>query len=453
MTTGVGSTPYVYSTPDIFAKDNAKSESAEDVGKSGAGAKDSAEISALAKELAGSSEFDNVNTTKTAEQRKYDTVEAKEAEGARLDAILKDLRRKYSEEEAMSRFNDFMRSQGYEIYENVEDSTKSIGTSKFYGSKSNTSGIFALRDILYMSGIPLEDRFPFKVTMTYAGSDPTAVPYNRSQSHILETYQSSQQSTVSFSTTSSVDGKMVNGKMQYEQATWARYNAGLTSEFEKTMEFWKNRNTQELTEQAGFNVAKYVEDMSLYWGKAFAAESVSTELGSKVSDILKQAGIILEAGQNLNLRIDYTDGAGKGLTVNTDFGDTEFKNKLQSVLNAALSADPSILSAFRAESARVPQYDLNSLVGAYSNSTQSNQFLQQRIFTMSGNHPSTIVMGSGLDHRQTGYTYIKKISNSFDVNADQVEIRGRSYATHDDHEEYVRMRSLMEEIRGRRTAV
>ncbi len=454
MTAGIGSTPYSYSTPGISATGKASSESAEKAGRSGTGAKDSAEISALAKKLAGSSEFDNVNTTKTAEQKKYDTVEAKEAEGAWLDAILKDLRGKYSEEEAMSRFNDFMRSQGYEIYEKVEDSTKPTGSSKLYGSKSNASYSFfnAGGNLLFTNGMPLKDPFP----MSNAGSIPSAAEYNKDRSTMLAAYESPQNATYSFSTTSTVDGRMVNGKIQYDQATWAKYNAGLNSDFEKTMEFWKKRNTQELTEQAGFDVGQYVEDMSLYWGKAFAAESVSTDLGSMVNDILNQAGIKLEPGQNLNLRIDYEGTTSMRLIANTDFGDEEMQKRLQSILNAALSEDPNILSAFKAESDRVAEYDLTALEGAYSNSTQSNKFLQQRLFTMSGNHPSTIVMGSGLDHRQTGYTYIKKLSNSFDANADQVDIRGKSYTTSTDPEEYARMKSLFDElkqVRSRKTAV
>lgn len=387
-------------------------------------------------------ELGKVNTTQSVEQARYATRETKDAEGARFDAILKELRGKYSEQEAISRFNDIMCSEGYEVFENVDDSTKYRSGASINGANANGVGYLG-GSIAFLKGRQL-------VSLNDV-QDGSSNSYS-SGNTVLDQHANMYAHASSFNTASVLNGSMMNGEMKYTASTWASYNASINITFDNVADFWKSRNVDELSAKAGFDVGEYVNNMSSYWGKAFAAESVSSDLANIVSDMLSKAGIILESGSNVNLSFNSRDGKNIGLTVDMDFGDDALRDRLQSIVDDEVSKNPGILAAFEKENNSVEQFDVGKLDGAYANGVQSNQYIQERQFIMSGDQPSAVVMGSGLDSVQKGYTYIKKISNSFDPAADIVELRGNDYTVNSDPQEYARMKQLAKDIRDERYA-
>lgn len=433
---------------------SAPAESGEAAAAATAAAGDSAEISALAKELAANSELDKVDTSQSAEQARLASREAKDGEGARFDAVLADLRSKYSEQEAISRFNDFMRSEGYEIQENVADRDKPSLGGKLYGGRINASPLLTMGSMAFALGKPIISLADVQ-SLRLSPGDYQSTPYSSpAQSAPRNLYGRStrEASTASFNTHSTVTGVMENGEMKYTQSTWASYNASINSYFDDAQEFWKNRNVDELSEQAGFDVGAYVDNLSVHWGKAFAAESVNTDLGSIMSGILAEAGVALGAGENLVFNMSYSDGGRiNGLFVYGNFGDAALRETMQSAIDQALARDPSILKRFVDEYNSVEEFDVGQLAGTYANGLQSNKYIQQRQFVMSGDQPSTVVMGSGLDFTQTGYTYVKKLSDTFDADADAIAVRGRDYTTKSDPEEYARMKQFIDEVKDSRT--
>ncbi len=361
---------------------------------------DAAKISQIAKEMATGSELEKVDTSRTAEQEKYSTTESRIHEGARLDAYLTSLRQQYSEEEAISRFNQYMESEGYEITVNAMRPP--------IGSKTN------VKPYMVFSSSSFED-------LGYKRVIPAGFGVSTGYGAFV-----SDRANENFTLTSSVKGSIINGATHYEQETWAQYDATSSADVSEIMDFWKSRNTEELSETAGFDIAKYLDDFTstaFVWGKSFAAESVNTNLAGIINTVLASAGVTLESGQNMSLYLDQNEyGNYSGLNFNINFGDAALKDTLRSSLNQFLKDDPGILKAFIEENNKTTQYDVAKLPGTFDNGIQSNTFVQNRVFLLSGDQPSTMIMGSGLDNVKIGYTYRKKISDGLDLSADLITL-------------------------------
>ena len=374
----------------------------------------SAEISDIAKDLANGSELAKLNTSQNAEQKKYGSSQARQDEGARLDAYLNELRQKYGENEAMSRFNEYMRSEGYEVYENVSSSTRpEMGVT---GLGSNTFerayGTLGTNPLTLGMHLSLAD------VGQSGGSGISTGGYTATSTNIHS----------SFKLQSSVAGSVRDGNIEYDSSTWAVYDAGFSSGDSSEFAEWSKRNAAALSEKAGFDVGEYLDKFTSntpIWGKAFAAESVSTDLAGILSSILKDSGIQLAADENMSfIARESEDGGVTGLDVNMNFGDAVLREKIQTAIDSAFMKDPAIAKAFTTENRSVAQADLDSL--SYDNGAQSRQFAQQRMFLFSGDNTSAVVMGSGLDSKQSGYVYVKKIADSVDLTADTIRITSRT---------------------------
>lgn len=382
--------------------------------------KDTVEISDEARTLSAnensaettSSVMDDINTTQTKEQASVSTTDSRNAEGARLEEYLNELREKYGEEEAMSRFTDYMHSQGYEVSENETPTLLGGSTNKrIYGIISNTS-------LYERLGIPR------KVSLAELKGTGDGAGYGD------RSYIRTDNVHNSFIVTSNLNTTIKNGQTQYNAETWAQFDALTNTTNSKTLDFWKQRNTDELSEEAGFDISEYLANFTSStktWGKAFAAESTSSELASMMNTILSNAGYALESGQNIAFTLETnSSGTITGIMANTNFANDADQKNIQSAIDRALRDDPGILKAFNAENSAVRQYDVTQLDGIFDNGAQSSSYAQQRQFLLSGDEPSVMVMGSGLDYSAKGYVFTKKISDSFDATADLIELRSTS---------------------------
>lgn len=328
----------------------------------------------------------------TTSANQYDTRKKRDAEGERYDAVLKDLREKYTEAEAISRFNDFMRSEGFEVQETITDDTK----QDYYNTKAQFG----------KGASHIARKMAVK-----NGADPSTVYKSDSLPRDLDLGSHLQ-------SYSSIAGSREDGQTSYAAGTWAVYNAYDKSYYDDTFSEWKNRNIEELNTTAGFDVGKYVDEMKTISG-SFAAESVNGELGNMIASILSGAGIELDGGDELVMWLK-TDETGKysGLECKGSNLDDETKTQLQTALDEAVKKDPDILNAFVDEMNSVKEYDLSQLDIAFNSGMQSMSAQQARLFVYSNQQPDAVVMGSNLSLQANGYVYQKKISDEVDYNVD-----------------------------------
>ncbi len=433
-----------YTTPGTTSKSDTSKPSAA------AAQTDSAEISAAARALAEQEALNEVDTGTPADAT-YSSKEGKEAEAARFDAKLAELRSQYSEQEAIERFNEFMRSEGYEVREKVQEDTlpQKTATAFLNGKAVQLVGVISIGNSAFshLLGKPVDTVLRnVRDGRTFMESSSYSSHFNDSVGTAVSLVNRKNMSDSHY-TASTVTATMVDGKMQYKEATYAIYNAATNSQY-NAVEFWKNRNADKLSEKAGFDVGEYVNNLGNLWGDAFAAESVSTELGTFLQNVLDSAGITLNPDQNLHFFVDMEGDRATGIGVGFGQNDT----RIQSALDKAVKDNPSILQAFAKEYASVEQYDLDQL-GGFNNGVQSCTFQQNRSFVISGAQPGVAVMGSNLMQRGTGYEYVKKVSDTLDLQADVVEVKAKPYTTAMSQEEHLGVRKLIDEVRDERRAI
>jgi hypothetical protein len=186
-------------------------------------------------------------------------------------------------------------------------------------------------------------------------------------------------SSSNLQTYSSIRGAMgSNGEVEYLAETYANYASDLSGE------------------------ARGVTGTSVV--------SESTDLGALAANLLKKAGVELGEGESMRFNLNEN---GELSVYGGGFDAAEY-----AALQDALAADPSIARAFKAEYDSVAQVDTSSLAGAYDDGVRSVSYQAHRSFTYSASNPSAVVMTDSVSARSTGYNYQKKVSDSFDINAD-----------------------------------
>lgn len=356
---------------------------------------DSVEISEAARALSGSI------THHTQVDNSFRTREMRDQQSDNYDSVLNELRQKYgNEEEAMTHFNAYMRSQGFDLQGNIDDITK-----QYYNYSKTPSG----------GTIGLITNWGFFNPKIASMKSQAGVPTYDFYSSNLFTYSSM------------VGNLEKDGSVTYHNSTWAVYNAYNFSNYPETADLWKNKNAASLSAQAGFDVKEYADNITSNKNNPFSAQSVSTDLGSMVSNILKQAGVTLDAGQEVFFST-RTDEHGKypGVKATANFGDDALKKRIQNVFDQMATAGSTVLNAFVSQEKSSREYDLSSLPGQYDNGTQSVKFTQYRGFVYSGSQPSAVVFGSFLDAQTQGYTYQKRVSDEFSYDSDKFSVMARA---------------------------
>ncbi|MDR0867263.1 MAG: hypothetical protein LBP75_02165 [Planctomycetota bacterium] len=334
------------------------------------------------------------------------TKEGRAEQAKNYDALLAGLRDEYDEPEAMRRFDEIMRADGYEL--RIE--------------RGISGGINAC-DVEYIGGINFA-----------SGS----AQFTESQIPQISAALSPTKPATNMSAYSSITAAEINGREEYWAETSVAYNVTASAKMSETFAAWRDRPVaDDLQAQINFDLSEYMDkfratgDASTLDSAAgvisnrmnngqIAAVGVSADLATVAKTVLEKAGVTLAAGENLMFSF-VEDGAGKGnfrlhaLITSTD------GNRFSAEIDDVLKNDADIFQAFQAKSDRIAFADLSE-IGSYSDGPRFVSYGQSRKFIFSADEPSTLVIGDQLSVDSEGYTYQKKISDRFITTADYFSI-------------------------------
>lgn len=385
------------------------------------GSKDSVEISDQARALseaaktssgeAGASahtvdtpEDDIAESSAAATEKTLGTRKGRDALAADYNAVLKELRGQYGEAEAMRRFDAFMESEGYER----------VAEDRPGGMKASGGLHAALRALI-------------------TGFKVDGIPPLGQKGSLYS----------NLSTSSSIVGAFSNGEVKYLAETYANYAAYANNEVRDALNGLYQKNLESAQSGTSIDLAAYMEK-NFSSNPQISAVSVSTELGSIAAKLLEAAGVELGEGgfASFSLKEDNS-----GLYISGVFEDSE---AVQKAIDSVLQQNPDMLQAFTHEYNRVALSDTTDLAGAYDDGMHSIEYGQaQRSFIYAASEPSAVVMTDAVGVRVTGYNYQKKVSDSFDTDADyhRVSDGGVSLVSRDFENHEIVNRQLGEDIR------
>ena len=335
------------------------------------GSKDSVEISDKARALFAAMKNSPDGTAATS--KTLNTREGRNAVAKDYNAILEELRSQYDETEAMRRFDEYMKSEGFErVTEESHGMRVSGGLSgilrAFTGGSISTFG------------------------MPHIGRDGPL--------------------TSNLSASSSLQGAFVDGEVRYLAETYANFGANANQDVLDALSGLYQKNLDSAQSGTSIDLAAYMKN---HFGSnpQTSAVSASAELGTVAANLLKAAGVELGADDSVGFTLKED---GSGLFITGTFEDSE---SVQKAIDAALQKNPDMLRAFKNEYNRVALTDTSALGGAYNDGTRSVAYGDvRRSFTYSASEPSAVVMTDTVEVQVTGYNYQKKVSDSFNTGAD-----------------------------------
>ncbi len=365
-------TAYIRGDMEVDKRSQTLQKRAEKIREILANSPDIVDISDEARELAATASVVFNTTAKPGgldETKGLATREEREETAKRYDKVLEDLRAEYGEEEAMRRFDKFMRDEGYEVVTDARN------------GGNPTGGL--------LPGMRFHPGFSAGVVLPPNG-----------QEH----------STSGMQTYSSIRGAVGrSGDVEYLAETYANYGSHLNRDVHDALAGVYEKNMAAAQKGASFDLKEY---MTSRYGSSpqTSAVSASASLGTVAADLLQRAGVTLGEGENVHFGL-HEDGS---LFFSGQFDEAE-----QKAIENVLASDPGIARAFKAEYDRVAMTDASSLAGAYSNGSRGVEYGEvSRSFIYSASEPSAVVMTDNISVRSTGYNYQKKVSDSFDINAD-----------------------------------
>ena len=355
------------------------------------GSRDSVEISDEARALYNAAEKSSKEpetSTQNAARKSMDSKEGREAIASGYNAVLDEFRSRYGEEEAMRRFDEFMKSEGFEKVE--ADGADVFGNGVHIGTSTDPRSHFNGASVVV-------ERADAGGNVSNALRENGVTFNNDSSLHLRSTIRADR----------------VNGANKRLAETTASFAAEYSDDVLRAMDSFFNRNLDDLQKGVGFDLAAEMKKHSPTG--QISAVSTNKDLAAITNDLLRQAGITLGAGESLSMRLATDEnGVVTGLSV----GDEQ----LQKAIDRAVSDDPSILRAFANEYGSVA-FDADSLDGQYGGAGRSVEYVHAgREFILSGDDPSTMIMADRIGVQSTGYTYQKKVSDSFDPDADSVSV-------------------------------
>ncbi len=353
------------------------------------GSKDSVEISDQARALseaaktssdeAGASahavdtpEDDIAESSAAATEKTLDTRKGRDAVAADYNAVLEELRGQYGEAEAMRRFDTFMESEGFARVTENSNGVKASG---------GLNGLLRVFTGSFSSGM---------------------MPHIKRDGPLMS----------NLSSRSTLKGALVDGEVQYFAETYANYGANANKEVIDALSGLYRKNLESAQSKTSIDLAGYMEN---HFGSTsqISVVSASEDLGAVAANLLKAAGIDLGADGTVSFSLKED---GNGLYITSGVSDYD---AAQSAIDAALRKNPDMLQAFKNEYSSVALTDTSDLDGAYADGARSIEYGKaKRSFTYSAQEPSVAVMTDSISVAVTGYTYQKKVSDSFDTDAD-----------------------------------
>lgn len=308
------------------------------------------------------------------------------ATGEYYDSVLRDLRDQYGEEEAMTRFDEFMRSEGFEI----APGNDSDGRPSIYGMNR------------------LGDYMPVSwTTMGMAGflNEQDLFTVNRDSNLQLHSH---------------LEGIATENGMEIYAYSDAFYRTTLSDDEQSFLDSVQADRKAAFAGQTDINLDRYFGASG-----ANSVTGVSTELAGDLMTWFGENGIDFNNNDTLTMRLTQDeDGTFTGLEAwavvddvngedsafrtikkftKEDMGDEMF-DKLVSMYNSADFAD--------AEAAGVE----------YDNGAQSVKVRQDRLFTFRASDPSAVVMHDNIAFEKTGHVYQKRVADAFSTEPDTVGV-------------------------------
>ncbi|MDR1745315.1 MAG: hypothetical protein LBS30_06145 [Planctomycetota bacterium] len=306
-------------------------------------------------------------------RKSLDTREGRNATANEYNAVLEELRSQYGEAEAMRRFDEFMESEGFERV-----------TARSHGMSASGGLSGMLR------------------AFTGAGLSTAGMPHIEGNGPL----------TSNLSANSTLMGALVDGEVKYFAETYANYGANANQDVLDALNGLYRKNLESAQSGTSIDLAEYMKN-NFSSNPQTSVVSASADLGVIAANLLEAAGI--ELGEDGAVSFSLKDD-GSGLYITSGVDDYEAAQK---AIDAALRKNPDMLQAFKDEYNSTALTDASILDGAYDDGTHSVEYEDaQRSFTYSAREPSAVVMTDYVGVKITGYNYQKKISDSFDTDAD-----------------------------------
>lgn len=299
------------------------------------------------------------------------TAEGRKEAGKNYDAILKELREQYNEPEAMRRFDEIMRAEGFERVENANSCVSFV-----LGSDDDKAGGFPHHPIAL-------SRMPHDELTRQLGS-------SAKDTNIVMM--------------SKVSGIPVDGKTQIAAESWVVYGAGRPYS-DSMQSSWQNRYLDSAREQAGFDIDEFMAALPDASQRSVVA--VDDGFGALIDDILRQNGIELESGSRLEFDVDCR-------------GDLIVRGGGDAVPDGIFRSSPEFLAAFQEHMNNPPPEDISQFASSFEDGDRSVKYSTTRSVFFRSGEPSATVTVDYLGVAGEGYTYVKKAGNYFDPRAESV---------------------------------
>lgn len=299
------------------------------------------------------------------------TAAGRQEAGKNYDAILKELRGQYDEPEAMRRFDEIMRADGFE---RVEYANSCVSFA--LGDKDDKAGGFPHHPGALTRGPHFELMMPLGSSV----KDMNIVMMSK------------------------VSGLPVDGKAQIAAESWAIYAAERPYS-EAMQSYWQNRYMDSAQEQADFDVGEFMAALPDAAQRSVVA--VDEDFGALVSDILQRNGIELENGSRLEFDLDC-----RGAVIVRGGGGV--------VLDDFFRSSPEFMAAFKDRMSNPPPENISPLAESFRDGDRSVQYSTARSFFFRAGEPAATVTVDYLGVAGEGYTYVKKAGDYFDPRAECV---------------------------------
>ena len=299
------------------------------------------------------------------------------------DAILKDLRTRYAEPEAMRRFDEIMRADGFERF---EYSSTELPLS---GSNSTAAGL-ANRPVEIL---PLEHADAIR-----------QMPRDTTSANMV--------------LHSSVHAGMQGDEAAVATESWAIYGAERPYS-EEMQAAWQSRYKDAAQKDAGVDLDAYMAGLSDAAQRSVV--STSSDIASRVSRILQENGVELGSGEYLDFSVFVDDRGEEFLQVGGNWG----MNGPQLPLGDIFGGDKEFVAAIKRRMADPPVENPFQEDGDFQDGDRSVEYSVSRRVTFRADEPSTAVMNDRLGVTGKGYTYVKKAGDYFDPEAGSYSVRAQ----------------------------
>ncbi|MCD8349485.1 MAG: hypothetical protein LUC93_02620 [Planctomycetaceae bacterium] len=320
---------------------------------------------------------------------KIETQEGRAEMGTNYDAILAGLRKQYDEPEALRRFDDYMRSEGFEPIEETDDS--------------------ALRANGYW---------------TKGGLGATNLPFSLASGkvaeYLIDTGQFTADNSSNFHLQSHLYGlRMDDGSIGIRAESLALYAVDDTADQEEVIRRVVEERNSAYADLAGLD--KYLSTRNT------SVTGVSTDLASRMQELMTEAGVAIGENDEITFRLTYgEDGTATGVQAFGTFGVGDVA-VLNGVLGREAGEGSDLLQEFVAMYESVDFADLSEL--EYDDGARTATAHQYRSFSLRADNPDAMVMTDDVYIHKTGFAYRRTATETYIPDSDTYHVMTKGDGT------------------------